>query len=233
MQPYEHEPEAKGHKVLIGAISFVIMIVLLLTSFGFGLFWPVAIAVAEESSPADVTTQAVSESTTPGGTDIANGRAVPDVTNVEVNDAILKLFDWNLEILRLDEPNDEIPHGLVIRTEPAPGTQVAPNSPILIVVSTGPTDTAAVPPVAVKVIVPTQRPFPDLVEHEFGDAMLVIGEWDLEILHLEEPSDVIPPGHVILTHPVPGTMVEAGSPAILIVSSGPADSTTQAQPDGN
>ncbi len=80
------------------------------------------------------TTTAAPTTTT---TTIRSGRPVPDVTGITVDDAILTIFDWGLRIERVDEPNDEIPRGFVVRTNPAPGTVVSPQSVVTIVVSSG------------------------------------------------------------------------------------------------
>ncbi len=80
------------------------------------------------------TTSTTSTTTT---STIANGRPVPDVTELEVNEAILTLFEWNLEFEREDEPSDLVSEGFVIETSPAAGTQVAPNSVVTVVVSSG------------------------------------------------------------------------------------------------
>ncbi len=89
---------------------------------------------AEPVVVAGPTTTAITTTTT---TSIPNGRPVPDVVELTIDDAILTLFDWNLQIKRVSEPSSEVAEGVVIRTEPQAGTQVAPNSVITIVVSSG------------------------------------------------------------------------------------------------
>lgn len=71
-------------------------------------------------------------------TTIPNGRPVPDVVELDVNEAILVLFDWDLEIDRRDQHSDQLPAGSIIGTEPITGTMVAPGTVVTMVVSSGP-----------------------------------------------------------------------------------------------
>lgn len=91
--------------------------------------------IAVTTSVAPSTTSTTTTTTT---TTIANSRPVPDVTELEVNEAILTLFEWNLQFERENEPSDLVAEGFVIETSPAAGTTVGPNSIVTLVVSEGP-----------------------------------------------------------------------------------------------
>ncbi len=99
---------------------------------------PLTTTAAPTTTDVSTTSTTTSTPTTTTTTvPLVNGRPVPDVVGLDVNDAIIELFDWNLQFTRDDEASDTIPVGVVIRSEPEAGTQVESNSVIVIVVSSG------------------------------------------------------------------------------------------------
>ena len=62
---------------------------------------------------------------------------VPDLTGMEFNEALNVLFELDFRTSRIDEPSSDVPAGTVIRTEPAPGTELTQRSVVTIVVSSG------------------------------------------------------------------------------------------------
>lgn len=99
-----------------------------------GRSWAISyVMTCDEQLPNATTT--TTTTTTP---EIVNGRPVPEVTELEVNEAILELFDWDLRFERVDRPDADVPVGFVIETNPSPGTRVSAESTVTIVVSTGP-----------------------------------------------------------------------------------------------
>ncbi|WP_028496207.1 MULTISPECIES: Stk1 family PASTA domain-containing Ser/Thr kinase [Microbacterium] len=81
----------------------------------------------------------------PGTQMPANARIVPDIVDMSWDRAEEILTEEDLEAVRLEESNDTIAEGNVIRTDPSTGTSVAVGQKIRVYVSTG-QDMAAVPP---------------------------------------------------------------------------------------
>ncbi|WP_141379374.1 Stk1 family PASTA domain-containing Ser/Thr kinase [Microbacterium lacticum] len=73
----------------------------------------------------------------PGTTVPDNARVVPDVVTMTWDRANELMFEQDLDTERLDERNDQIAEGNVIRTDPAAGTTVAPGQLVKVYVSTG------------------------------------------------------------------------------------------------
>ncbi len=90
------------------------------------------------STPSTTTAAPTTTIATTTTTTIPNGRPVPNVVELDVNEAILVLFDWDLEIDRRDQHSDQLPAGTIIGTEPITGTMVAPGTVVTMVVSSGP-----------------------------------------------------------------------------------------------
>jgi len=67
----------------------------------------------------------------------ANARIVPDVVGTSVEIAIADLEDEDLLPIQTTEPSDTVPEGVVIRTSPAAGESVTPNTEVEVVVSEG------------------------------------------------------------------------------------------------
>ncbi len=108
------------------------------------------------------------------------------------------------------EPSDQVPGGQVIRQDPEAGQEVAANGSVRIVVSTGQD----------LVVVPN-------LEGRGADAARQALEGDGFIVDdLTQPSDAVPAGRVIGTDPSAGTELSPGAVVTLIVSSGPAETTT-------
>ena len=73
---------------------------------------------------------------------------IPNVVGQTLQAAtnLLSGAPYDFEVTVVEEPSTSIPEGAVIRTDPAVGGQLAPGSPITIIVSTG-TEQVIVPPV--------------------------------------------------------------------------------------
>ncbi len=63
---------------------------------------------------------------------------VPNVAGMDDVDAAVAITNARLIVERLDEPSGTVAEGLVIRTEPQPGSQLAEGSQVLVYVSSGP-----------------------------------------------------------------------------------------------
>ena len=63
---------------------------------------------------------------------------VPNVAGMDDVDAAVAITNARLVVERLDEPSATVTEGVVIRTEPQPGSQLAEGSQVLVYVSSGP-----------------------------------------------------------------------------------------------
>ncbi len=131
---------------------------------------------------------------------------VPDVVNMTEERAVDTLESFQLLPVVQYESSDEVPQGLVIRTDPTAQTEVSPNSTIAVYVSTG----------AVEIEIPSVR---GLTEEA---ARALLEDLDLVVIGTEtDNSDpVIEEGRVTKTDPAEGTVVGSMSEVILFISSG-------------
>ena len=142
--------------------------------------------------------------------------AVPNVKGMPEADAIVELNDADLKAgERTRKANESIKAGSVIKTDPAGGTSVKPDSKVALVISTGPTPSPTPKPVAV----PDVRGLPE------PDAIITITGADLSVGdRLRKSNDDVPAGYALKTDPTKGTKVPPGTLVDLFVSSGPASS---------
>lgn len=132
--------------------------------------------------------------------------AVPQVAGMSEAMALQALYGANLSPESRTVPHDTVAKGTVISTDPSVGSQVAPNSHVILNVSGGP----------VSVTVPaglgglTEAAARDLLRQ----AGLVAGSTTLS------NSPTVPTGSVISTKPASGAVVGAGSTVDLVVSTG-------------
>ncbi len=141
---------------------------------------------------------------------------MPNVKGMPEADAIVELNDADLKAgERTRKANESIKAGSVIKTDPAGGTSVQPNSKVALVISTGPKPSPSPKPVAV----PDVRGLPE------PDAIITITDADLSVGdRLRKSNDDIPAGYALKTDPTKGTKVPPGTLVDLFVSSGPASS---------
>jgi len=99
--------------------------------------------------------------------------------------------------------------GLVVTTQPGPGTRLTPSSSIVLVVSSGP------PGIAV----------PNVSNDTVDNAEQVLHADGFQAATTTEHSSTVPAGVVITTRPAPGTREPKGHTVTLVVSSGLADVT--------
>ncbi|GEL99895.1 Stk1 family PASTA domain-containing Ser/Thr kinase [Cellulomonas terrae] len=131
---------------------------------------------------------------------------VPAVVGLTEAEAKEKITAEDLLYERAEEANDTVPAGSVIRTEPAEGTEVEPESVVKAIISTGPAS-LAVPRVAGM----TEQQATDALE----DAGLVVSA-----NRQDDDNPEFPQGQVTKTDPAEGTSVAAGSTVTLFVSTG-------------
>lgn len=62
---------------------------------------------------------------------------IPELAGVEFNEALNILFELDVRVSRVDEASVDVGNGIVIRTEPGPGTELEEGSIVTVVVSSG------------------------------------------------------------------------------------------------
>jgi len=134
---------------------------------------------------------------------------VPNVATLTESDAVDRIEAEGLEPQVVQEASATVSEGRVIRTEPAAGTEVAPGSTVVIVVSSG----LALIPV------------PDVVgdDQSLAEQKLETAGFEVvvEFFAVEEGSD--DEGRVISQDPPDGTLAAAGSEVTIMVGQAPGD----------
>jgi len=133
--------------------------------------------------------------------------AVPTVLGMNQDSAEQSITNAGLTVGTIkEEPSTDYPAGQVSQQSPGAGDQVAPNSPVDLVISTGK------PKVQLPNVVGSERQAAKDQILQADPTMVV--QWGRE--DSDEPRDT-----VIRMEPVAGTMVESGSAVRLILSNGP------------
>ncbi|MDQ2825970.1 MAG: PASTA domain-containing protein, partial [Actinomycetota bacterium] len=136
---------------------------------------------------------------------------VPDVRNRTVESATDALTMAGFQVTPNSVNSDKTP-GMVIDQAPAAGTRQAKGSTVTLTVSKG------VEQIAV----------PDVRNLREGDAANRLGQTGFRTASRNESSDDTAAGTVVRTEPAAGTPLERNATVTLVVSSGPAPTTTQA-----
>ena len=139
---------------------------------------------------------------------------VPDVTNLTQAAATAALQAVNLVVGVITQASDPVvPAGSVISQNPVAGTTVFVGSAVNLVISTGPG--------VINVIVP------DVTGLTQAAATAALQADNLVVGVITQASDpVVPAGSVISQNPVAGTTVVSGSAVNLVISTGPAVTST-------
>jgi serine/threonine-protein kinase len=133
---------------------------------------------------------------------------VPPVTSLTVDEATVILAPLELGVEVVEEFSEDIPAGVIIRTEPASGENARKGSPVKLFVSKG----------QERYIIPS-----DLAGKEPKDATSALEALTLVISGTNEVFDeLIPVGKVVSTDPAGGTSVKRETPVTILVSKGPA-----------
>jgi eukaryotic-like serine/threonine-protein kinase len=132
--------------------------------------------------------------------------AVPQVAGMTEAAALQTLYGANLSPESNHVPDDKVPKGTVIGSDPGVGSQVAPKSQVMLNVSDGPV--SATVPAGLSGL--TEAAARDLLRQ----AGLVGGSSTLA------NSATVPAGSVISTKPASGAVVGVGSTVDLVVSTG-------------
>lgn len=100
--------------------------------------------------------------------------------------------------------NPEVPEGQVLAQTPLPGEEVAPGSPVRVVLSAG----------------PERRSVPEVRSLSAAQARDLLARSGFDAV-VEEVEDVAPAGRVIEVYPGPGTQLAVPAEVRLVVSTGP------------
>ncbi len=130
---------------------------------------------------------------------------VPDVAGMSELLAVTTLANAGFRVERVPEPSDEIEMGIVIRTDPAGGSEAQLDSIVTIYLSTGPEETE-VPPV---------------IGRHIDDARQLIEAAGLEVDVTYRADSNFEVDHVIEQSPAGGVHVGLGFTVNLVVSTGP------------
>jgi beta-lactam-binding protein with PASTA domain len=142
---------------------------------------------------------------------------VPDVVGQTEAEAVSAIEEVGLTAKVAEEPDAEIAAGLVIETNPAGGTEVAPDTLVTVTVSSGPGDTTV----------------PDFTGMTTGEAETAAAEAGLEIDVIVDPDDPDEDGIVVDQEPEAGTVVEIGSEVKVLLSPFIEDAWTIVKVDFN
>ena len=133
---------------------------------------------------------------------------MPPVSSLTVDEATVILAPLELGVEVVEEFSEDIPVGVVIRTDPASGENARKGSPVTLIVSKG----------QERYLIPS-----DLTGQDPKDATSALEALTLVISATNEVFDeLIPVGKVVSTDPVGGTSVKRETPVVILVSKGPA-----------
>ncbi len=133
--------------------------------------------------------------------------AIPTVRGMSVSEAIAALNGARLQLSRVDEvPDDTVPSGQVVRSEPPEDTPIRRGSDVVLLVSTGPAN-AEVPQVAGLAT---------------ADAKLKIVQAGLAVGTTTQEFSTLEAGKILRADPAEGQLVARGSPVNLVESKGQA-----------
>lgn len=133
---------------------------------------------------------------------------VPPVAALTVDEATMILAPLELGVEVVEEFSEDIPVGVVIRTDPAIGNKARKGSPVTLIVSKG----------QERYLIPS-----DLAGKDPKEATDALTALTLVISGTNEVFDeLIPAGKVVSTDPVGGTSVKRETPVTILVSKGPA-----------
>jgi len=135
---------------------------------------------------------------------------VPDVRNRKVDVAQDTLAGKGFQVEVVSQADDKVPVDTVISQDPAANANAPKGSKVKLTVSSG----------------REQVPVPNVANREQADAANVLGQAGFTTAVRLEASDTVPTGRVIRTDPAPPTPLPKGSTVTLVVSSGPAATTT-------
>ncbi len=131
---------------------------------------------------------------------------IPSVANKTVAQAQQLLSDAGFRSVTSDVFHDDVPSGLVVGSEPAPGTEIRKFQPVSLFVSKG----------------PQLFPLPELTGGTLEEAKNGLNAAEMALGPVTEQfNEEAPAGTVLSQDPAAGTAVRHGTPVSLAVSKGP------------
>ena len=133
---------------------------------------------------------------------------VPPVSALTVDEATVILAPLELGVEVVEEFSEDIPAGVVIRTDPPSGENARKGTPVTLIVSKG----------KERYLIPS-----DLAGQDPQDVTSALEALTLVVSETSEVFDeLIPVGKVVSTDPVGGTSVKRETPVTILISKGPA-----------
>jgi serine/threonine-protein kinase len=136
--------------------------------------------------------------------------AIPNVVGLDQIDATQQLVAAGFRVAKTTEPSSTLDAGRVIRTQPSGGTQAAKDSPVTIVVSSG----------------PNQVPVPDVVGMSQSAAANALSSAGFGVSVSQAVSTNANIGKVISQNPPAGSKADQGSTVGITVGIAPPTSST-------
>jgi serine/threonine-protein kinase len=127
-----------------------------------------------------------------------------DVVGKPVGTATSELHTLGFSNVSTQVQTNAAPVGTVVTTEPAPGTRMHSNKPLVLVVSSG----------------PVQVPIPNVANQPQAAAAAALQQAGFVVTSTSTTSNTVPAGYVINTNPPAGTKRAKGSAVQLVVSTG-------------
>jgi hypothetical protein len=158
------------------------------------------IADLTPETPTTTTTPETTTTTTPETTTTTAPATVPvpDVSGKAEADAQTELEAVGFTVKSEEQSSTDVEAGLVIETNPAAGTEVAPDSTVTMIVSSGPGEIVV----------------PDIVGMTQDEATKAAEAAGLTITFVDDADDPDPDGIIVSQDPAAGATAEAGSEVV-------------------
>jgi eukaryotic-like serine/threonine-protein kinase len=175
------------------------------------------------------------------------GATVPDLVGMQQAEAAATLAAAGFTLGTVTQvPSADVPAGSVVSQSPAAGTQASTGATVTISVSSGGTASGSPTPIVTPsptdstIITPSVSPstivtptggtgaqgIPDVTGMTEAEATSTLTAAGCAVQVRRESNAVVASGTVIMQQPGPGTVVSAGSPVLIVVSSGPTKTPT-------
>ncbi len=135
-------------------------------------------------------------------------REIPEFENTTRALALEQLQELDLEVVQVEQPDDNVPSGYVISTDPVAGSKVNVGDEVTLFISTGP-ESADVPG------------FAGLTLDKYTEAVEALGLSVGKVTTKDDPVE--PEGRVLSVSPERGTTLKWGESVDVTVSSGKVD----------
>lgn len=136
--------------------------------------------------------------------------AVPRVLELDAGAAEARLVAAGLRVRRTDEmPHPRLPRGTVVWQDPPPYSELGRGATVVLLVSSGPPELG----------------IPDVEGFDATLALRVIGASRITVRGIDSVANAAPKGTALATRPTAGVTRAPSEPIVLVVSSGPANTS--------